>query len=889
MNPRRSRNATRHRLSELLFRMFILRYPRSLRDRYGEEMVSTFRIMLQEETRGTPLKGRWRVWRRILRDLVRASPGPVGPGCVEAPDGDERPGPGVVSALVQGFHGAARSLRRAPGFTALVVAVLGVGIGLNTSAYALIEAYLLRPLPFPEPDRLVRVETPSEAVTWTHSDEVFELAVASDLDGFTLLDDGPPEVVLGAWVTPTFFPLYGVRPAIGRPFSLEEGQAGGRPVAVISHALWSSRYDRDPDVIGRTLRVFSSERRAEVGTVEVVGVLPQEFWFPNGYTQLLLPMPEGGAVKFGRLRTDVPPERAEELLTTLARSGGDEIAPGFRMEVRSLQEAHTARLRPRLMTFQIAGLLVLLVAGVNAVLLVLIRATSRTRDVAVRKALGAGRGRMVTHFLFQGWILGLLGGGIGVILASQGLRVFGRVLEIRLGRSVPGGAEALGVDPSGLSLALFSALLLGSILGILPHVVTAGSRLAERMRAAGGRSTDSPGIRQLRNVFVGVEVALSLTLLIGGALMVRSAIHLEMSELGFQAEDLYAFTIGQTSERASRATDRVSFFHRLEQRASALPGIRTAGLARAAPFSSNLTPRRVQLEGGSEEGGIAEVIPQVASPGFFRVLGLEPLAGRWPSENLGIGEASVAVVSRTLADRAWPGQSPLGQSLRFTSWDMLEMSEEPGPWLSVIGVAPDIVSGIESPTAVVYLPHTQAANAWMDLVVRSQPGVRIEPEAIEDILHDLDPDVPIYASRVVAEAVAAARAPSRFFTALLGGFSLISLALALLGFYSVTAYAFRQRRRDVAIRVVVGADRGSVEGAFVRGTLFTLLLGMLGGIAGGRYLGIVIQNQLHGVAPNDLISILAVTGFFAAAALLAAWIPARQAAGVDPMTVLREE
>jgi len=849
-----------------------------------------FRIMLEEETNAKPLRGRLGVWRRVLRDLVRGTPGPVDPGGPGKQAGERPFRQGLFNNLYRDLIGAGRSLRRAPGFSALVVAVLGVGIALNTSAFALIEAYLLRPLPYPESHRLVRVETPLESVSWTDVEDIFELAVSSDLDGFTLLDDGPPEVVLGAWVTPTFFRMYGVRPALGRFFAQEEAGGGGRPVAVISHDLWAGRYNRDRDVLGRTLRVYSSEHRSGLGSAEIIGVLPENFWFPNGYTQLLLPMPSAGAVEYGRLRTDVPPERAEELLTSLARSSSEvELPPAFRMEVQSLQDAHTARIRPRLMSFQLAALLVLLVAGVNAVLLVLIRATSRSRDMAVRRALGAGRGRLAVHFLFQGWILGLLGGALGVFLAWQGLEIFGGVLETHLGRSVPGGTEALGFGLSGVTIALVTALAMGTLLGILPQAVLAGGRLETRVRGAGGRSTDTTGARRLRNAFVGLEVALSLTLLIGGSLMVRSAIHLERVDLGFQAEGLFSFTIGQTSEGASKAADHVAFFRRLEERASAIPGVRIAGLARAAPFSSNLTPRRVQIGGASGESGIPEVIPQVASPGFFSALGLEPVAGTWPSESRGFGEAPVAVVSQALAERAWPGQNPLGKRLRFSEWNMQEMSQKPGPWLRVMGVAPNVVSGIGSRPEVVYLPHTQSANAWMDLVVRSRPGVTPSFEAVQNILRDLDPDVPIYAFASVAEAVAEARAPSRFFTALLGGFSLISLALALMGFYGVTAYAFRQRRRDVAIRVVLGADRGTVERTFVRGTLLTLLVGILAGLAGGRYLGMVLQNQLHGVGPGDLLSVLGVTGLFAAAALLAAWVPARQAVGVDPMSVLREE
>jgi predicted permease len=765
-----------------------------------------------------------------------------------------------------------------------------VGLALNSSAYALMEAYLLRPLPFPEAHRLVRVETPTEAVGWTDADEVFELVVSSDLDGFTLLDDGPPEVVLGAWTTPSFFQVYGVRPALGRFFGPREAGSGGRPVAVISHGLWKTRYGADRDVLGRTLRVYSGDRRAEVESVEIIGVLPQDFWFPNGYTQVLLPMPEDGAAEVGRLRPDVPPERAEELLTALAlERGGQDRPPGFRMEIQSLQDVHTARVRPRLVTFQLAALLVLLVAGVNAVLLVLIRATGRSRDLAVRRALGAGRSRLATHFLFQGWIVGLLAAGIGVLLASQGLRAFGGVLEARLGRSVPGGIEALAFGASGWLVALASCLVVGTVLGAVPLFVTSRAALASRMRDAGGRTTDSAGVRRLRNVFVGAEVALSLTLLMGGALMVRSALHLETVDLGFRAENLFAFNIGQTSEDAHRAADRVAFFRRLQERTAALPGVKSVGLARSAPFSGNLTPRAVESADAPGGGEDPEVIPQVASPGFFEALGVEPVAGVWFSDEHALGTAPVAVVSQALAERMWPGESPLGRRIRFPAWNMQEMEEETGPWLRVIGVAPDIVARIEPRPEVVYLPHAQAANAWMDLVIRSRPGTVPSPEAVQGILRDLDPDVPVYESTSIAQAVSRARAPARFFTGLLGGFSLVAFALALIGFYGVAAYAFRQRRRDVAIRVVLGADRGVVERAFVRGTLLTLLVGLAVGIVGGRYLGTALQGQLHGVAPTDILSTVVVTVLFATTAVLAAWIPARQAAAVDPMAVLREE
>jgi hypothetical protein len=370
--------------------------------------------------------------------------------------------------------------------------------------------------------------------------------------------------------------------------------------------------------------------------------------------------------------------------------------------------------------------------------------------------------------------------------------------------------------------------------------------------------------------------------------MVRSALGLERTDLGFEPKGLHTFTLGLTSKTAGDEPRRITFFRELVRHTAALPSVEAAGLARAAPFSTRLTPRAVQVA-GSFPPTLPDVVPQVASPGFADVLRFRPIAGRWFSSDDGPGAGLVAVVSESLARRAWRAGEAVGRRLRFPSWNMASMTEEPGPWLEVVGVVPDMVTGVHSPTETVYVAHAQAPIAWMDLVVRVRPGTSLSTRDLQAVVRELDPAVPLYSAASVEAAVDGARAPSRFFTALMSGFSLFSFGLALIGIYGVAAYAARQQRRVVAIRMALGASRRGVQRLFVRRALGTLAIGLLVGLWAGRLLGQTLQGRVYGLESQGIFLALAVAALLAGTALLAVWVPARQAASLDPMSVLREE
>jgi putative ABC transport system permease protein len=878
------------RLSKGFYRVALHRYPARLRRRYGARMLEDFSELLEEETRRDGLRGWGRACSRVLRDLARPTPGPLrtAPGR-RVPEAAGRRG-GRIRTVAEDARAAWRALRRRPGFASLVVAILGAGLALDTTMFAVVDAYLLRALPFPAPSRLVEVRPATAAVGWEDSEDVFEKAVSWNLDAFTLVGDPAPQIVLGARVSPDFFDTYGVRPTPGRAFRADEGGEGGASVAVISHRLWKSRFGGDPGILGRTVRAYRSDEANGLESFTIVGVLPADFWYLNGYTDVLTPLRGPGPVYVARLRTDVPPSRGEAILTARALEAGDLEGGQGGIRLRPLQDAYAASVRPQLLAMQVAALLVLLAAVASVGLLVLVRANGRRREMAVRRALGAGRARLATQLFAEGAILVFVAAALGMAAGGAGLNVLGSVIEARIGRAVPGGVASLRLDGTVAGAAIVLGILMVFVLGSVSLWATTHRSLA-RVTAGGGRGAIEPaGSGRSRAVLVAAEVALSLTLLCGGALLVRSALHLQGMELGFEPTGLETYTVGLTSEGAEDPVRRASFFGSLLQAATTLPGVESAGLVRSAPFGGRLTARRIEAEGRPGAVDLPEAVPQIVSNGLFRTLGVASQQGRGFTQDDGPGAAPVAVVSASLAESLGQGESQvLGRRIRFSAWTMPDMEERTGPWLTVVGVVPDVADGLPGSRPTVYVPYTQAPSAWMDLVVRRRPGTPGLADRVRTLVRELDENTPIYEAADIPAAVRRARAPSRFFAALLGAFSLFSLILAMIGLYSVAAYAARQRRRDLAVRMALGARRASVEALFLRDASGAVASGLVVGLVGGRALGHVLAGQLHGIRPDDVVTALAAATLVGATALLAVWLPARGASRLEVSTILREE
>ncbi|MCG6956381.1 MAG: ABC transporter permease, partial [Gemmatimonadetes bacterium] len=552
------------RLSAILargvYRLLLLRYDRRLRRTYGREMEDAFLRLLHEARLQRGLRGWVRVWLWILGETVRPLPGPVqaAPASIR-PTRLTRPPMGALSRILLEVRAAVRTLRRAPGFTALITGILGVAVAFNGSAFAVVQAYLLRSLPYPDVDRIVTVSPATSAVGWKNSSDVFEKAVSWNLDGFTLVGGGPADVVLGAWVSPDFFDVLGVRPMLGRTFTDDDVDAR---VAVISHNVWMSRFGGDPGVGGKTLSLYPSDGRAgELYSFTVIGVLPSDFWYLNGYTDVLVPLASPGPVYMGRLRSDVPPAQAAVILTERARAAraGEEDA-SVQVRVRRLRATYTATVRRRLEVVQATALLVLLVACVNAALLLLLRAEVRKREIGVRRALGAGGTGLALQSVTEGLLLAAAAGGLGLVLSAGALAGLGDLVVTRLGRSLPGGAGALHVSAWLVLVTSGVCALVGVGFGSVPLWTVLREDTAGLLGGGGRGSTASVRSGRIRGALVTAEVALSLTLLTGGALLVRSSLHLEGTRLGFRPDGLTAFTVGLTSEGSTDRSHRIVFF-----------------------------------------------------------------------------------------------------------------------------------------------------------------------------------------------------------------------------------------------------------------------------------------------------------------------------------------
>jgi len=879
-----------------------VRYPRDLVRSYGDDMRAAFERGARRNVERDGAVGLAKFWRTIARDLLTPTPGPL------APRGDRRPGAHAVNRWkgkgkgTMGWTGgrrfagfgedlsfAVRSLVREPRFTGLVVGVLAVGIALNASAFAVLNAYLLKPLPFPEAQRLVSVRG-AQAISWTEVGDVFDRAVSWDLDVFTILGEGRPEMVRGSWVTPDFLAAYGIEAQVGRTFLPEEADRGAAPVAMISGRLWRDRFGRDPSVLGRSFSAFTSDRPDHAELFTVVGVLPDDFWYFNAYTDVLAPIREERTLYAGRLRPDVPRERAESILTDMARSRMEDAPTGFRVEVVSQHEQHVASVRPTLVVLQAAVFLVLLIACANAAVLLLVRSARREHELGLRQALGAARTRLARQLLCEGGLIAGVASLVGLALASWALELGGPNVEAQLGLTVPGGPDALSIDGTVLFGAAALATLVGLAFGAVPLLTVLRGALASSFAEPRGGGTESKGRRRFRSAMVAAEVALSLALLVGAGLMVRSALHLQSQSLGFDPARTLAGSMGLREAQYPTPQDRVAVFEELRERFGSLPEVEAVGLASARLFSTGFATRRYEGRVG-DRVTTADAVRWIVDESYFSTLRIPLLRGRDFASDDALDGEEVVVVSERLARDLFGGADPVGASIRLLPQGVPGMEPpELERWRRVVGVVADVEREVRAePAGDIYATFRQTAPTWMDAVVRVRSEAPDIVGRLEGAIAEVDPGIPFANPERLDVVVDDAMEPTRYLASLLVGFSAFALILAIVGLYGVIAYTVRQQKRDIAIRIALGADRGSVVSMFVRQGLVMVGAGLVLGTLGGLLLGRALGEDLHGVSPGDPATHLSLAAILALSAFAAVWVPARRAAVSDPMGVLREE
>ena len=810
----------------------------------------------------------------------------------------------MMDAFAQDLRHALQTLRRAPGFAAVAVLTLGLGIGANTALFSVVDAVLLRPLPFPDPERLVRVlstvrgseaaVSPPDFADWRRMARSFSGMAAMSTASAALSGDGVAEQVPDAQVTADFFRVMGVTPARGRTFTSEELQPGQNRVAVVSDALWRRRYGSDAGLVGRTIRVDGM-------SLQVVGIMPPGFTYPEG-TQLWLP----NAFDAQTLAT----QRGAHYLDVVARLAGGASAQSASREiaqvsdriradnpsvniawsaaVRSLRDEMVGDIQRPLFILLGAVGCVLLIACVNVANLLLARGMGRTRELAVRAALGASRMRLAGVVMAESLCLGIGGALLGCVLAAWGIgAVVGLAPE-----GVPGIAGAR-LDWRVLAFALGAGVLTSVVFGLLPALRAADAvSLAEGLREGGAAFGGRHG-RRSRRALVVAEVALAVVLVVGAGLLLRSFARLRGVDPGFDPRNVVTFGVALPDAYGQPRT--AAFFASLLERARALPGVRSAGAIFGLPltdFGYGITVRDLDGRQLSSQEQESIVVPQVriVTPDYFRTLGIAPLRGRAIEPDDREGRPPVVVVSASAARRLWGDQDPIGHRFTLGTRFGLGPNHIQGGG-EVVGVVPDLhdVSLARPGRPTVYLSHDQFRIGYMTVAVRAAGDPMALVNALRSEVTSLDADVPIFRVRSMEDVVAASVASQRFYAALISVFAALALGLAAVGVYGVLAQAVGERTREIGLRMALGAAPAQVTMLVVRQGVAPAAAGLALGLALAFGLTRLIEKMLFEVQPKDAPTYLLVTSLILFVALAASWLPARRAARVDPLVALRSE
>jgi putative ABC transport system permease protein len=807
-----------------------------------------------------------------------------------------------VSALLSEVRVGLRRLHRNPALTLAAVLSLALGMGANAAIFSVVDGLLLKPLPLVSPDRLAllwesdatqvgrRLGAASEATfhDWRREARSFQTLAGVLAVSLSLTGEDLPETLLAHRVTATYFPLLGVRPALGRNFSAAEEQRGER-VAVLSHALWQRRFGSDREIVGRVAE-FDGE------PYQVIGVLPAEFRSPieASAVQLWAPLapnpdPERRQrqlLVYGRLADGVslPAARAEmaRLMQELVRRHPD-LMQGREARVEQLQEVFVAGIRPGLLTLLGAGGFLLLIACSNVAHLLLVRALSRQRELAVRTALGAAPRQILRQLLIESLMLALAGSAAGLLLARLGLSLIKSLVPVRFDLAR---LDAVAIDGRVLFFPAAVALVTAVAFGLV-SARTAFSRaaLSEGVGAGSLRATGGRHRRLLRTTLIVSEVALVLVLLIGTGLMAKTFLSLGQQQAARNPERVLLLRTALRGPRYEEASSRIAFFRRALESIRAVPGVEAAGGTDLFLLAGPRGGERFLVAGApaSPPGAEPLVQVQVVTPGYFEAMGIPTLQGRTFRDEDGPQAPPVALVNRLFAQTWLKGRQPVGEGL--------VMIDDGGEIRRILGVVREARLYVSPPEPVplVYVPFAQRTPRTLTFAVRT----RVEPQSlsarVQETIVRQDPLMATFAVNTLAQSQADADWQSRFSLVLLGVFAALSLVLAVTGIYAVISSSVAERTREFGIRVVLGARPGDVLSLVLRSGVRQAVLGLVFGLAASLMFVQVLKGQLHGVAATDPATYVTLSGFLAIVVLVACCIPAWRASRVDPAVTLRQE
>jgi putative ABC transport system permease protein len=805
-----------------------------------------------------------------------------------------------MTTLVQDLKYGARMLAKNPGFTLVAMLALALGIGANTAIFSVVNAVLLRPLPYQDPDRLVFISEHTEQVPdmsvsypnfldWQRQNQVFDEIAAFQGQNFNLTGVDRPERLSGWNVSANFLTALGIKPFLGRDFLPQEDQPGGPPVVVVTYGLWQRRFGGDPGLVGRALTLNGR-------SYTVIGILPASFKFAEVsgaadiYASLGLNADQmknrgnhPGIYVIARRKAGVSLEQARAQMLTIARGLVQQYPDtntGNGVVVISMREELVEDVRPALLVLLGAVGLVLLIACANVANLLLARAAAREKEIAIRVALGAGRLRILRQLLTESILLAAAGGGLGLLLGYWGIDGLTTLIPSDFRDVV-----TISVDRWVLGFTLGVSLLTGLAFGLMPAIHASRSEVSDSLKE-GGRSSASASHQRFRSILVASEVALALVLLASAGLMLRSIGRLLAVDPGFNTDNVLTMRVALPEAKYPKDVQVVAFYKQVLERIRALPGVRSASVVRPLPLTGDGWQTDFYLEGRPmpAPGQTPNSDFHMIDPDYLRVMGIPLLKGRAFTEADDDQALRVVLINATMAQRYWPGEDPVGKRIRVGRGAMRF-------WATVVGIVGDTKQyGLErNAKTEFYLPYLQRSVHSMELVVRSATDPLGLVTAVRSSVEAVDPDQPVYGVRTMAQYLAESVASRRTTMLLLGVFAGLALILAAVGIYGVMAYAVVQRTHEIGVRMALGAGRGDVLKLVVRSGLVLAFAGVAVGLIAALGLTRLMSSLLFGVRPTDPVTLGAVALLLTAVALLASYIPARRATRVDPNVALRYE
>jgi putative ABC transport system permease protein len=806
-------------------------------------------------------------------------------------------------------HGL-RVLVKNPGFTAAAIIVLALGIGANAAIFSVVNAVLLRPLPFHDPARLVQlwhVPPPksfpgmttfalsaANFIDWQRQNNVFDKMAIYTGSSLNLTGREQPEALQGAAVSAEFFSTLQVQPWLGRAFTPDEDQQGKNHVVILTYGLWKSRFAANPNIAGQSVNLDGQP-------YIVAGVMGAKFRFP-GWAQYWTPMGwtdkqravrgEHHYLAIARLKTNIAIPQAQAEMTAISTRLAEQYPEddkGWGAVVVPLREEVVSDVRPALLVLLGAVAFVLLIACANVANLVLAKTFGRRKEIAIRVALGAAGSRVVQQILAETLLLSIAGGALGLLLAKLGMAL---TLEF-LSDNLPKSTE-VSLDTSVLAFTVFISIVTGVIAGLLPAIRMTKTNVNDALKQGLGKTDSDSGGRRTRSLLVVSEVALSLILLVGAGLMIRSLWLLSTLDAGFDPHNLLTMTLVVPQNKYSRPIDEIAFFDRVLSKVRALPGVVSAGLIDDLPLNGEGSHQPIAIEGRPVQAmsDQPEVDTRTITSGYLSTMHIPLRRGRDLSAADAPDRPGVVLISASMAKRFWPNEDPVGRRLTMTFF--------PDKVREIVGIVGDVkLEGMDAAasSATVYLPTSQLSTPslgeWrsfpMQLVVRTQSQPTRLVSAVTAAIHSIDSDQPVTDIMTMDNLVDNSLSQRRFSMLLLAAFAVLALLLAAVGIYSVLAFAVRRRVREIGIRVALGAEVKDILRLVITEGMKPALIGLLLGVAGALALGRVLASFIYGIAAYDPLTFAAVATLLAVVALLASIIPAYRAARIEPTRALREE